>query len=301
MSQALRQRLFDQLDSLVLIDPHTHINALQPASTTLADILGYHYYTELAHSAGVPREHIEEPGLAAKEKVARLVAGMGPLENTIQYSWFIEMAQSLLGFKDDRLTMQNWEALFDTAQQRMAKPDWFSNVMRESKLEAVFLTNDFDDALTGFDTKVFIPCLRTDDLVFHLAKPSVQERLERASGVTVKNAASLQDAISRLFAHFAKKGCRACAVSLPPDFSPTKVSATAADHAVQAAIEPAATISALHQRDLSNFVFWTLAEFCVEYRLPFDLMIGVNRGCVSWWRLSGTRFIRFARFADSIS
>ena len=30
-------------ESIVLIDPHTHINALQPASTTLADILGYHY------------------------------------------------------------------------------------------------------------------------------------------------------------------------------------------------------------------------------------------------------------------
>jgi glucuronate isomerase len=277
MSQDLRQRLFDELDSLVLIDPHTHINALQPASTTLADILGYHYYTELAHSAGVPREQIEEPGLSAKEKVARLVAGMGPLENTIQYSWFIEMAQALLGFKDDRLTLKNWESLFDSAQQRMAKPDWFANVMRESKLEAVFLTNDFDDTLTGFDTKVFIPCLRTDDLVFHFAKPTVQERLQRASGVAVKNADTMRQAIGKLFTHFKSKGCRACAVSLPPDFSPTKISATAADHAVQAAIEPAATISALHQRDLSNFVFWTLAEFCVEYRLPFDLMIGVNR------------------------
>jgi glucuronate isomerase len=28
---------------------------------------------------------------------------------------------------------------------------------------------------------------------------------------------------------------------------------------------------------LSQFVFWSLAEFCVEYHLPFDLMIGVNR------------------------
>src|SRR4051812_12769022 len=174
MSEALRQRLFDQLDSMVLIDPHTHINALQPASTTLADILGYHYYTELAHSAGLAREQIEEPGLAAKDKVSRLVAGMGPLENTIQYSWFIEMAQALLGFQDDRLTPQNWGSLFAAAQEQMAKPDWASRVMRESKLEAVFLTNDFDDTLAGFDTKVFIPCLRTDDLVFHFAKPSVQ-------------------------------------------------------------------------------------------------------------------------------
>ena len=87
----------------------------------------------------------------------------------------------------------------------------------------------------------------------------------------------MRKAIGKLFDHFTSKGCRACAVSLPPDFSPTRVDATAADHAVAAAVEPAATISAMHQRDLSNFVFWTLAEFCVEYRLPFDLMIGVNR------------------------
>ena len=33
--------LLGELDALVLIDPHTHINALDPASSTLADILGY--------------------------------------------------------------------------------------------------------------------------------------------------------------------------------------------------------------------------------------------------------------------
>ena len=55
MSTDLRNRLFEQLDSLVLIDPHTHIDALSPASTNLSEILGYHYYTELAHSAGLPQ------------------------------------------------------------------------------------------------------------------------------------------------------------------------------------------------------------------------------------------------------
>ena len=56
MSGELRQRLFGELDALVLIDPHTHINPHQPAARTLADILGYHYYTELAHSAGMPKQ-----------------------------------------------------------------------------------------------------------------------------------------------------------------------------------------------------------------------------------------------------
>ena len=26
-----------------------------------------------------------------------------------------------------------------------------------------------------------------------------------------------------------------------------------------------------------EFIFWTIAEFCAEFKLPFDLMIGVNR------------------------
>ncbi len=59
MSDALTQRILDELEALVLIDPHTHINPHSAASTTLADIMGYHYYTELAHSAGMPKARIE--------------------------------------------------------------------------------------------------------------------------------------------------------------------------------------------------------------------------------------------------
>jgi hypothetical protein len=33
-------------------------------------------------------------------------------------------------------------------------------------LEAIFLTNEFDDPLKGFDSSVYVPCLRTDTLVF---------------------------------------------------------------------------------------------------------------------------------------
>jgi len=43
MSQTLRERLLNELDTIVLIDPHTHIDPHQPAARTLADILGYHY------------------------------------------------------------------------------------------------------------------------------------------------------------------------------------------------------------------------------------------------------------------
>jgi glucuronate isomerase len=159
----------------------------------------------------------------------------------------------------------------------MAAPAWADQVLVRSRLEAVFLTNDFDDPLGGFDTKRYVPCLRTDDLVFHLGMPEVRARLEQATSVAVHSSANLREAIGRLFEHFTRAGARACAISLPPDFAPAPVSGSAADAAIVAIILKGTEAPIERRRDVSNFVFWTLAEFCAEFRLPFDLMIGVNR------------------------
>ncbi len=278
MSLDLRRRIFDALDALVLIDPHTHINPLSPASTTLADILGYHYYTELAHSAGMAKEQIEEPGLDPKEKVHRLIAKLGPINNTIQYSWLVEMAQKFFGFTDERVTLQNWEPLYDAAATKMASPDWPRQVLEQSKLEAVFLTNDFDDPLAGFDTSVYVPCLRTDDLVFHLAKPEVQSRLASFTRIEASSAESARRAMVALFNHFKANNARACAISLPPDFSPARISDARANTALSALYQHGTTANDPDKRAAGSFIFWTLAEMCAEHSLPFDLMIGVNRG-----------------------
>ena len=277
MSSELRHRLFTELNSLVLVDPHSHIQPLAPASTTLADLLGYHYYTELAHSAGMPQELLRVPGADPRETVRRLVAHLEPLRNTIQYSWLIEMAQTFFGFRDEHLTMDNWESLYDAAQQRAAAADWPEQVLRESNLHSVFLTNDFDDPLRGWDTSVFVPCLRTDELVFKLADESVRQRLESTTDLSLTGIGAVREALARLFARFVARGARACAISLPPDFAPTHVpdgrAETAWDH-----VRGAEGGDERDRRALSHFVFWTLTEMCAEHRLPFDLMIGVNRG-----------------------
>ncbi len=277
MSVELRQRLFAELDALVLIDPHTHINPHAPASTTLSDILGYHYYTELAHSAGMPKADIEQPGLPPREKVARLIAQLGPLQNTIQYSWFVDIAQTFFDFADDQVNLDNWEALYDRAAEQMSQLNWSEQVLRKSKLEAVFLTNDFDDPLAGFDTNVYIPCLRTDDLVFRFHDPAIRARLEQATDTDISDETSLRDALGRLFEYFVSHGARACAISLPPDFVPSKVSEGRMATALEKILATSAECDERDRRALSHFIFWTLAEYCADYHLPFDLMIGVNR------------------------
>lgn len=277
MSLELRARIFNELDAIWLIDPHTHINPLAPASKTLADVLGYHYYTELAHSAGMPREAIEAEDGNPRDLVNRLVAHLGPLENTIQYSWLIEMCRVFFAFEGDRITPDNVDELFETASRCMLSTGWADQVLEQSQLEALFLTNDFDDPLTGFDTHRYVPCLRTDELVFHLAKPEVRLRLERAAGTSVHDQPSLRAALANRLEHFQSHHARACAISLPPDFVPSRISSGRADTAIEAILVRGPEAGESDVRAVAHFVFWTLAELCDERHLPFDLMIGVNR------------------------
>lgn len=275
-SQNLRTRIFDELDSVSFVDPHTHINALAPTSSTIADILGYHYYTELAHSAGLEKEKIEGD-FSAKELVETLVKKFDCLNNTIQYSWFTDMLADLFGVSEP-MTPGNWESVYDAVQVCLDQADWCDQVFEKSKLKSVFLTNDFDDPLEGFDTSRYIPCLRTDDLVFHLAKPETQQRLKAATDVDVKDRSTLDVAIGKLFAHFVSKNAKACAISLPPDFSPEPISDGRAEKALEALLSKGLEADQADKNAVSRYVFWKLAENCSEHRLPFDLMIGVNRG-----------------------
>jgi glucuronate isomerase len=245
----LSDDLFHAICEIPLFDPHSHIDPLRPVSRHLDDILGYHYYTELAHSAGMSQEPLR-PDVSPRERVRAILGHMDRFDNTLQYSWFLDIARTFLGFEGDRVTAADTDSLCDAAERVFGQENWEAQVFQKSNLQKIFLTNEFDDPLEGFDTSRYVPCLRTDTLVFEIKQPEVKARLAKATGVEIGDLPSLKKAIGKLFEHFTRKGAKACAISLPPDFAPSPQ---------------------------SHSVFWTLAEFCRDFRLPFDLMIGVNR------------------------
>jgi glucuronate isomerase len=257
---SLAGELFAEICRIPLIDPHSHINAHSPASRSLDDILGYHYYTELAHSAGMDHKPLA-PEFEPRQRVRAILAHMERFDNTTQYAWFLEIARIFLGFAGERVRAADADDLWDAAEVRMSQPDWEDQVLRRSNIEKVFLTNDFDDPLQGFDANRYIPCLRTDELVFHLDEPVVRQRLAKATGIEVGDAASLRRALGKLFEHFTRRGAKACAISLPPDFTPLPP------------LHPPPERGGMKGGE----AFWMLAEHCREFHLPFDLMIGVNR------------------------
>jgi glucuronate isomerase len=252
----LTQDLNAEICRIPLIDPHSHINPHRAAARSLDDILGYHYYTELAHSAGMDKKPLA-PEVEPRQRVRAILAHLDRIDNTSQYSWFLEIARTFLGFQGERVTAADADRLCDSAERLMTQSDWEEQVLRRSGVEQIFLTNDFDDPLEGFDTRRYVPCLRTDDLVFHLDKPEVRQRLAKATGIEAGDALTLRRAITALFEHFTRRGARACAISLPPDFVPHRGEA-------KGALTP-------------QGIFWMLAADCHEFKLPFDLMIGVNR------------------------
>lgn len=253
-SSQLANELYQAYCAIPLIDPHSHINPHSPVSKTVDDILGYHYYTELAHSAGMSQDPLADT-FDPKERVKAILNHMGRFSNTAQYSWFVEIAETFLRVDAAAVASADGDAIYDASVKQFSAADWEQQVFQATNLEKIFLTNEFDDPLEGFDTSRYVPCLRTDSLVFQLYQQSVKERLAKATGVEVGDQATLRAAVRKLFEHFHSKGAKACAISLPPNFAPRPLGS---------GIEP-------------EDVFWILAEHCREFSLPFDLMIGVNR------------------------
>jgi glucuronate isomerase len=270
----LAQDLYAEICRIPLIDAHSHINPHQPTARSLDDILGYHYYTELAHSAGMDLAPLAA-NVEPRERVRAILYEMVHFDNTAQYQWFLEIARAFLDYQGERLDIADCAWLCDTAERRMARAGWEARVLQQTNLEKVFLTNEFDDPLEGFDTSRYIPCLRTDDLVFHLDRPEVRRRLALATQIEVGDAAALRRALGTLFTHFTQHGARACAISLPPDFAPAPVTDPELSTALAALAKGSPTATA--KATVAAGVFWALADNCQQFDLPFDLMIGVNR------------------------
>src|SRR6478672_662433 len=90
------------LSNVPLIDPHSHIDPLAPVAKSLDDILGYHYYTELAHSAGMSQTLIAKD-VSPRERVRAIVQFMDRYDNTAQYGWFLDIARTFLGYSSQRI------------------------------------------------------------------------------------------------------------------------------------------------------------------------------------------------------
>ncbi len=273
---AAAREIFVELARRPIFDPHSHIDPHRPAARCLDEILGYHYYTELAHSAGMPADRVA-PDSTPSSRVRAVAEYLPALENTAQYRWLLHIAQTFFGFEHNSINAANIGELEARADHEADGAAWDAAVWSRSKLDAVFLTNEFDDPLSGWDTSKYIPCLRVDDLVLKLHLPATVERLRAATGLDVGDFNGLRAALAAVFERFKVRGARACAISLPPDFVPSPAEPRRVVTPIRRALR-GLPVRPDEVDDLRRTAFWTIAELCSDHKLPFDLMIGPIRG-----------------------
>lgn len=274
-SQSLRHRLLEEVFRIRAVDVHSHVLAAEPFARSLRELLGYHYYTELAHSAGMSRQVIA-PDEPDERMIPALLEAMAAIDNTVQYGWLVELARELFGFQGGRLTHRNWQPLAEAVREAADRPGRAREIMDLSRIEKVFLTNAFDEDLGAIDTDLFVPCLRADALVFRMNDPAVRGALEQVSGVAVGDGKGLRGALGAVVEHFRQSGARSAAISLPPRFRAFPVAEAEFERAVQGMLrgaEPAPDEGAV----LQSGILFALAGFCRDCSLPFQIMYGALR------------------------
>lgn len=276
MSVELETRLLDEISQISIIDVHSHVPQEAPFAHSLRDLLGYHYFTELAYSAGMDKGLLE-PQTPDEEMVPALVGSLRTFDNTVQYRWLVELAQRLFDFPYDHITPDNWRELDEAVRLRSRRGGREREILQACSIEKVFLTNAFDEDLRTVNREFFVPSLRADTLVFHLTDAGVCESLSRATDTQVSDSSGLTTALEKLFARFKAAGAASAAISLPPQFQPSPVVRADLDTAV-GKVARSKPLSADETVTLQCGVLFAMAELCRQFDMPFQMMCGVIRG-----------------------
>ena len=126
-----------QLQSMPLLDAHTHLDADHLSARGLHDILLYHMVISDLSSAGCPsRERLsEDPGDAEAE--ARLVEALPyvpHIRNTSGY-WGVRIILRDLYDWTDPITLTNWRKLDALVRDRHGDPAWPREILRRAGVQ----------------------------------------------------------------------------------------------------------------------------------------------------------------------
>lgn len=285
MDSALVKQLYTEIDRWPIYDPHTHIRPQHSTAHSIADILSYHYYTELVNAAeyqpcGFP---LDQP----RRFTQMLLQKLHLICNTVQYDWLMALCETLYGIPRQDWQAGNADRIFDRAQETIDATDYWQQVVAKGNIKRVFLTNSYDDDFTGVDTRFYTPCLRVDPFMEYAFRPAEWGRLSAFAGTDARTISGFGQALDQAFARFAGLGMAYAALSTPPNLQtrpvPDEQAASVLDKAVAGG-----TLSEADRALWAAYGINQVADRCRRYQVPFHLMIGVNRSVYEQGVPSGT-------------
>jgi glucuronate isomerase len=271
---SILKRLYTEVSKIPIVDIHTHVDFKNPTAVNARDILGYHYFTEMAHSQGMSVKSVEQ----AKE-ISRYLPGAVTTE---PYNWLMFLAKKLFDFPHGQLD-ENTCSDFEKCIEKKAKN---SNRLQEiceiSNIEIISTTNAPWENLDGIEKyknekgeQLFIPTFRIDPLL--TADRNTVGKLEESTDKEISNLKKYKQAIIDRFSYFKEKGSKSLAVSLYTDPLTLHVDEKVAEKIFLKILKRKSLNFSEELLQFHAYMLDFLSGLCAEHNFPFQLMVGVER------------------------
>lgn len=275
MNSILVRELYEEIDTLPIVDIHTHVQWKTGTAANIGELLSYHYYTELTNAADYEQEPL--PFDDPQELMRRIYPKLAYIRNTVQYDWLMTISRTLLGIEAAAWELEkNWETIFRASEKVMGSPEWTTEVIDKADIARVFLTNQYDEDLEGLDPTFYTPCLRTEPFVLWMDRPEERKGLESFLGQPLRSPADLDAVIDKTFDKFMRHGMGYAAMSIPSGFQTRHVTDEDAQRLLNRLVE-GASWDAAERETWGAYAMNRISEACRRYGRPFHLMIGVSR------------------------
>lgn len=275
MNHELVSTLLRELRKMPICDPHTHVPWDKPCAIHLGELLGYHYYTELANSSrGAPVPLPDDPA----ERIEYVWPHLPKLRGTVQFDWMMGISEVFFEIPRGDWWSKPKSEILSRAQKAIQDGSYIQRVFERSQVTKVYLTNQFDEDLSRLKDRRLVPCLRTDDLVFNASTAKMVERLDKCtkikSGKSIKN---FDQALTKVFDRFTSWKMGYAAVGAPPSFTVEEVKDKTAAKLL-ARLAEGKKFDQEQKLTWASFAIGRIAKQCARVKAPFCLMVGADRG-----------------------
>ena len=130
--EEIRKKISNALNSVMVVDPHCHLNAAHPAARSLADIVLYHHVWIELVSAGMKQDEVTRVGLPHEladpqieplERVRRALPYLPRIRNTTVGTLLHWLLADLYGVKDS-LQLSGIDTLAAEVESRSSDAAW---------------------------------------------------------------------------------------------------------------------------------------------------------------------------------
>jgi glucuronate isomerase len=261
------------VDTIPMIDIHSHIDSTHPHAKDPRDIIFYHYIATELRSAGMPPQAISA-NIPLEKAMKNALPYFPRVKNTSTHWCLMNMLRELYGFNHEEINKENWNELMEAIYRGAERKDRYKWILTEkAKIKKTFLTFRYEEEIPQYDQELFIGALRLDPLISQLEKKSVQN-LEKATDTFIASIDDFVNSLNLLFKKFSS--CVAATVSLQPEDTFTRPDKPEVEKPFKKLLNES-HLTPKERQTLASYSFYQILGFAQKAGLVFQIMLGAKK------------------------